>query len=94
MWEIAALGAGDDGGIGDIVELNALLNHFPGEVFDEFKLLAMAKRLHDNIVEDGIEGEMVVGLEPIEEEMGPLPWAEGIEDEECIFSGGWVGEVL
>lgn len=53
----------------------------------------MAEGLHGYIVEDSIQGKEVLGLDPIEEKVGLFPCSQGIEYEEGVFSGGWVGKL-
>lgn len=50
------------------------------QLFDDFVLVPPGEGLHCDIVEDGFEGEEVVGLEVGEEMVAVLPRPESVEE--------------
>lgn len=65
-----------------------------GKVLHDLKLPSKPQRLHCDIVEYSFQGKQILGLNPIEEPMGFLPWLQVVEYQKCVFSGGWVRDFL
>jgi hypothetical protein len=92
LGEVAAAArGGDEGGVGDVVEGDAGVEHVEREVLGVRPLARGAERLEGDVEEDGVEREGAAGerAEPGEEGEGLAPGrVEVVEEEERVGGGG------
>jgi len=92
--EATLLGTRDDGGISDVVQRNPSVDHLVCKFLYQLKLFPKPQRLHCDIVEDGFHGKQILGLDPIHKKKSLLPWLQGVEYQQHVFSSKRARNIL